>query len=587
MIRSTQIEPQLLVQSYIDDVLKGVRATCAAERNGVERYLSDRKTAITRGWRFDEKLAIEAVDFFPRYCRHSLGQWAGDPFVLTPWQAFCVWNVMGWRDADDKYRRRFRKAYITVARKNGKTTWAAAFALLLLFFDYTNPKHPHVEVGGRGFCAATKQPQATLLWSEAKRMIEQSPALAALAEIRDYKNLIALPDAPWCGSEFQPVGADGSRQDGLNPSFVVKDEIHAWSRCKAHRDLNEKLSTGGASRHSPLEIIITTAGDDESEIWEEEHEFATRCAAGGIDDTYFAFIAEAEPGDDEMEEATWQKANPNWGISVNPTYIVNAATEAINKSSSINQFIRYHCNRRVASFNPAYPDEVWKLGAGEFADPPKKAICYGGMDLGRSDDFCGVTFVFPELVKGLWHYKLISRTWAARGQGNSRIKWDRDPWRTWIAEDKLTFQDNEILDYTDLKAWIREIRRKYTLKSLAYDSTFANEVAAELLNDYGVPMFEFFQTFNKYTEPIKSFEKALKEGRIQHRNDPVLRWQAGNAEVKDNPRADGTCMIAKGGNRRWKKVDAVVAMLMGYGEAIYAAGKRGKGAAFITPAANG
>ena len=554
-----------------------------AERNGVTRYLDDRENAIKRGWRFDVKFATDAVNFFPQYCRHSLGQWAGEPFILTPWQAFCVWNIMGWRDEGDKYRRRFRKAYITVARKNGKTTWAAGFAILLLYFDTTNAKEPHVEVGGRGFCAATKQPQAALLWGEAMRMIEQNPDLSSLAEIRESRSHMELPLAPWCGSQFSTVGADGSRQDGLNPSFVIKDEIHAWNNCKSHRDLYEKLSTGGASRHSPLELIITTAGDDESLIWEEEHEFATKCAEGGVDDTYFSFIAQADPDDDELEEETWQKANPNWGISVNPNYLVSACSEAINKSSSINQFIRYHCNRRVASFDQAYPAEMWDLGNGDVGDIPKNAVCYGGMDLGRTDDLCAVTFVFPELIGESWHYKVISKSWAAVGSGGNRIQWTREPYKSWIAEGRMTLQQNQQMDYTEIKAWIIEIRRKYTLRSLAYDDTFAHETASDLYNDYGVPVFAFYQTFNKYTEPIKSFEKALKEGRIKHGDDPVLRWQAGHAEINYNPRADGTCMIGKGGERRWKKVDAIVAMLMAYGEAIYAAGKRSKGAAFLTP----
>jgi len=582
LISQSKISAEQLVQGYLDSVTSGERATCFHERAGVARHLDDLKHAAKRGYVFDKEIATAAVDFFPTYCRHSIGEWAGEPFELHPWQAYCVWQIMGWRSLGSNVRR-YRKAYLTVARKNGKTTWAAGMALLLMYADNIGDTAPFVERGARGYCAATKKPQAALLWEEAKRMIEQSPELSELATIRDYKTLIRLEQAPWFDSQFTTVGADGSTQDGLNTSFVIKDEIHAWSRCKSHRDLHEKLSTGGASRLSPLELIITTAGDDSSEIWGEEHAMAERVCEGGIDDTYFAFIAQAEEDDDVFDLTTWEKANPNWGVSVKPQYIKNQMHEALQNGSSLNQVIRYHCNRRTQGYSPAYPQATWALGSAPFEAPADNAICFGGMDLGRSDDWSAVTLVFPEEVKGAWRYTILSRTWAAAGRGKSRIPYDRDPWRTWIADGAIQFQNNEILDYTDLKAYVVEARKKYRLKSLAYDGTFAGEVAASLLNDYGVPMFEFFQTYAKYTEPIISFRKSLEDGRVSHGGDPVLQWQANNCELRENPRADGTLMIAKGWGHRWKKVDAVVAMLMGYSEAIYAAGKRKKGSAFLMP----
>lgn len=581
MIATKFKNPADLVDQYVDQVTSGARVAGRCEKLAVRRYLDDLDNAAKRGWYLDRKIAREAVLFFPLCLRHSIGEWSGDPFELDPWQAFITWNLQGWRSLETGLRR-FRKAYVTVARKNGKTTWAAGFACQLLYLD--NP----IEPGARGFCAATKKPQAALLWDEARRMIESSPTLGSRTRIRPSRYEIMIPGSPWNESTLQPVGADATRQDGLNPSFVFKDEIHAWTR--SLRDLNEKLSTGGASRRQPLEVIITTAGDDNSEIWEEEHDFATKVVESielgqVVDDTFFSFICQADDEDDPFDEATWQKANPNYGISVKPSYIAGQAAEAAAMPAKWNQFVRYHCNRRTASFEQAYPIELWKLGAQDFPDPVDGSMVYAGLDLGRTDDWAAVTLVFPEEYrddekKRRWRFKIVSHSWACEGI-NSKIPFDRDPFRTWIAEGLMSFQKgNEVLDFAEIKQFFRDVRRRYQLKQVVYDKTFAHELAASLLNDYGIPVFDFFQNHHKYTEPILSFDRALKRGDILHRSDPVLAWQAGNAQVVTRP--DGLMMIDKGNGQRWKKIDAIVALLMGYSGAIYAA-KKSRGSAFLMP----
>lgn len=572
MIAHNFTDPAELVKQYTDQVVAGERAAGRLERLAVERHVTDMETAQERGWYFDSKIARKSCIFFPQCLKHSIGEWAGHSFELNPWQAFVVWNIQGWRSTDDDTRR-FRKAYITVGRKNGKTTWMAGFAALLLYADTP------IESGGRGYCAATKRSQASLLWDETRRMIQQSYDLNKRTVITPSRYKIMVVGEPWNESTFEPLGADATRQDGLNPSFVIKDELHEWRR--GQRALDEKLSTGGAARRQPLELIITTAGDDNSEIWAEEHEFASKVVAGGIDDTYFALICQADEDDDPLDKSSWQKANPNWGFSVKPKYIESQAAEAVNKPSAMNGFERYHLNRCTTSFPQAYPKELWDLGNQSFDDPVNGAICFGGMDLGRSDDWSAVSFVFPEFVDDTWHYKIISKTWAVEGQGHSKIPFDRDPWRTWIYDGILAYEKSEIMDFSELKAWVIEMWRKYQLKSLAYDKTFAHEIAASLYNDYGVPIFDYFQTHAKYTEPIKSFEHALRAGCIYHRGDPVLSWQAGNTTM--SVRRDGKLMLDKGGAVRWKKVDAMVATMMAYSECIYASDKKQKGAVFITP----
>ena len=403
-------QPQEIVDAYVESVVSGDRVVGTYERHAVDRYRHDQEHAYQRGWYFDTFAATHAVSFFPDCMTHSLGEWADEPFELSPWQTFLIWNLHGWRSYDEKYpveldgrtvyvgARRFRKAFVSVARKNGKTSLAAAEAAHLLYDDLPR------ERGGRGFCAATKQQQALLAWSETQRMVSQSD-LDDVSHILGENSAtgvgcaITVTSGPQTGSVFVPLGSDSTTQDGLNPSFVIKDEIHEWRR--KHRKLNEKLSTGGASRRQPLELIITTAGDDDSEIWEEESEFACRVVEAGarghvVDDTVFAFICTIDEDDDPLDEACWPKANPNIDISCKRKYLQAQANEAREKPSALNSFIRYNTNRRVGSFEQAYPSYLWNRGNQSFPEPKPGDLCFASFDIGRTNDWAAWAAVFPQ-----------------------------------------------------------------------------------------------------------------------------------------------------------------------------------------------
>jgi phage terminase large subunit-like protein len=525
--------------------------------------------------------------FFPLCLKHTSGEWAGEPFELSGYQMFACWQIQGWRSADDKTRR-FRKLYLTVARKNGKTTFGAGLGNLWTYFDWP------IEVNGRGYCSATKKPQAALLWSEACRQVQGSPSLAKRTKIQGEDNVnggrIIVKSEPYLGSTIETIGADALRQDGLNPSWVIKDELHAWR--KGLIDLDEKLSTGGASRLQPIEAILTTAGDDDSEIWIDEHNFAEKVLEAAhvgevIDDTYLAIVFTIDPDDDPLEH--YPKANPNLGISVREKYLKSQVAEATLRPTKLNSFTRYHANARVGSYLQSYPPELWERGlVPEPIELGSRAVAYGGMDLGRTDDWAAVTFVLPEQIKGegkqgkpetRWKYKVVSRAWACEGLPSSSTDYTREPFATWIRDGLLEFQRGEILDYDPLKAWIVEIKKKLILKRIAYDKTYAHEVAADLLNDYGVTIEDYPQTYAAYTEPIKSFERALRDGRVEI-CDPVLTWQAMNCETVFDP--SGRMMLDKGNAKRWRKIDGVVALLMAYSEAIYDAKKK-TGSGIIVP----
>jgi len=276
------------VVSYMRGVLDGSVPACEFIKLAVKRHLDDMEHAAARGLRFDRARAEHVIQFFG-FLTHSKGEWAGQPFVLEPWQQFVLWVLFGWIREDGL--RRFRTAYVELPRKNGKTTLMAGIGLYLLIADG--------EPGAEVFSAATKRDQAKLSWSEAARMVQKSPSLSGMVNHWRSSNTLTVEQT---SSKFQPLGADADTMDGLNVHGALIDELHAHKT----RDVVDVLETATGARRQPLIFEITTAGYDRQSVCYEHHDYSVSVLRGLIqDDTWFVFMAALDEGDDWREESCW------------------------------------------------------------------------------------------------------------------------------------------------------------------------------------------------------------------------------------------------------------------------------------------
>lgn len=567
------------VQDYIDEVLSGEIVVGKLVRLCVQRHVDDLKNGPSRGLKFDRNIATRAITFFPMCCRHSIGKWDKEPFHLSPWQKFIVWVLMGWRKVSTGMRR-FRKAYLSVARKNGKTTWLAALALLLMFAD--EPFEPGAEI----YCAATKEDQAKILHKEAVRMVKASAALDKRARVRKAPQIILWEER---NSFFKPLGSDSEGMDGLNPHAVLEDELHAWR--EHHRDLKEKLATGGAARRQPLEVVITTAGDDRSLLWIEEDDSACRVlesvlTENVVDDSMFAYIARLDEEDDPFNEEVWGKANPNLHVSVDIEYLRAQANEAKYKPTATNQFLRYHCNIKVGSSERAITPELWANGKGELTvlartDVDKLLLPvrgYAGLDIGRSDDWCAIGAAFPIFEcagdEEPHHYEIMAKAWTSR-EGEFPVH--KEPFRTWIRDGLLECSEGDQVDFAAVKKEIAAWRDRFDLANWAFDPNFATAFAQDLQENLGIELYKFHQNARMYNEPVRRFQRELHAGRVLHGNEPVLSWQAGNLAIRRNSKDEW--MPEKG--QKMLKVDGMIAVLMAFAGAISTAEQPAAGPLFI------
>ena len=236
-------------EQYIEDVSAGRIVTSKLVRLSIERHKRDLLDGPARGLQFHVGKAHRIVQFVETFCHHSQGEWAGNRFILEPWQAALLYILYGWVFADTGYRR-FRYAYVELAKGNGKSALASCLAL----YELVGSGEPGAEV----YSVATKKDQARIVFSEAERMVKQSPSLKS--RVKNYRDSLFIPGT---ASKFQPLSSDEDSLDGPRPQCIIVDKLHAWGG--SGRKLWDVLANALGKRRSPLFFAITTVRQREDQ----------------------------------------------------------------------------------------------------------------------------------------------------------------------------------------------------------------------------------------------------------------------------------------------------------------------------------
>lgn len=538
---------------YALDVVHGKLVASKYTRKACERYLTDLDTAEERGLEFRPKTAQAYINFFQRAIRHTVGEWDGKPFDPLPWQKFILWNLYGWFREDGT--RRFNYAYVTVARKNGKTTLMAGAALAALFFDQ--------EKAAEVYFAATKKDQAKIGFDEAQRMVTLSPPLRK--HLKAGKHDIK---APTLSARCTYLSSERDTLDGLNVHFAGIDEYHAHTT----DGVANVLRSGMQARRNPLHLTITTAGfNRESPCFELQKTCKEILDGIKHDDAQFAIIYELDDDDDWTDSSTWIKANPSLGTALRSQLLDSQLQQAINLGGSREvEFKTKHLNKWVTASKTWIQDEVWMRNKREANLDGLK--CWGGLDLASVSDMTALVMVYPEdggyHVRG--HYFLPSDT--------VHQVLDREPshiYRTFLELPNVHLTDGNVTDYASIRRKVSGVMNKpegqvveelslmhtYTVQKIAFDRYNSTQIAIDLVDD-GVPLVPFGQGFVSMSSPTKQLEVLVRTGKLWHDGDPVLRWALGNVELKMDPAGNIKADKQKSGG----KIDPIVAMIMGIGE---------------------
>ncbi len=304
-------------------------------RLAARRFISDLKRSQSRHppFYFSPAWANLACTF-AQQMPHVEGTWDSHTIVLHASHIFFLVNLFGFRAMNGT--RRFSTALFAVARKNAKSLLAAI--VLLVCYCFEN------EAGAQVLSAATTGSQARIVFNVAKRMVDSLPELREEFDLETFASLIARYEI---GGQFKPINSKASTQDGLNPSHVSLDEIHAHKT----RDLLDVIRSAAGGRASPLMLYTTTEGFENAGPWGELRAFAHNVLAGVVKaDHMLALYYAVDDEDGDFDEDSWVKANPL--MEVNPLLmreIRKMAIEAQSMPGALAEFRIKRLNRRSSS----------------------------------------------------------------------------------------------------------------------------------------------------------------------------------------------------------------------------------------------
>jgi phage terminase large subunit-like protein len=532
-------------------------------RLAAKRFLNDLERAKQKGspFKFDPHQANRACKFM-ELCPHVEGKWDKPTIVLVPAQSFFVVNVFGFRNL--RGGRRFNTALFAVARKNAKSTLAAAIMLYIMCEEN--------EDGAQLYAAATTGDQAKVVWRIAKSMLEKCHDMQRAYGVEAYSLLIQRYATQ---SFFKPINSKASTQDGLNPQAVAFDEVHAH---KTHDLLNVLTSAAGA-RDNPFFLYTTTEGYETTGPWPEVRLFAQNILQGVVDaDHFFAVIysvdeeekSEGIKADDDFDESVWPKANPLYHFNrVLRDAMAQFAIEAKSMSGKLGEFRTKRLNRRSSSAMAWIDLRQWNLCSEPFdATDLRGNPCYGAFDLASTTDM--VAWALLWYLEGEWFAKM--RYWVPAEQARLRDEKRISPYRPWIAGGHLHETEGNVIDYDIVEAEIMKDVEMYQPLKVAYDPWNAQQFVTKL-TDRGVELEMFVQGPKSYHPAMQAMESAYKGRTLRHGGNPVLRWNAANIV----PRYDVNLNMAPDRKRSADKIDGMCALLMAMGLAVREVGDHSSG----------
>jgi phage terminase large subunit-like protein len=544
-----------LFDRYVYDVHKKRGIYSTRVEQAVARHLRDLVDGAARGLVFDRDEAGRAIRFFDN-CTHSKGLWAGQRFVLSDWQAFAVGCLFGWQRTTGG--RRFRRSYLQVARKNGKTTLAAGVGLYGLIADR--------EQGAEVYSAATKAEQAKLIWSEACEMVKRSPKLARFLDINNGRVVMEST-----ASFFGYIGSNHKRLDGLNPHIGLADELHQHPT----RDVYDVLQTGMGARHQPLMFSITTAGHDRQSFCYSEYDIARNILDRTIDDdAFFVLIFELDEGDDWENESVYIKANPNLGVSVYADSLIEGRDKAKAQPTFESTFRRLRLNEWTDSAVRWIRANDWQACAAPFDLADFEHVpAWAALDLASNTDLATMAIVWPidstverdatdpaaaDLPPAIsTTYFVHWLVWIPEDNMRQRVEHDRVHYDVWQRQGHLTATPGNVIDYGVIQRDIFAAFERFNIRCVGYDRWGATQLVQQLESE-NLSTAPVGQGFKTMTAPMREIDAAVVGERLRHNANPIAQWCAANTVATKDP-ADN---IKPDKNKSSEKIDLIVALAM-------------------------
>ncbi len=547
---------------YALEVVEGDRVACQWIKLACKRFIDD-LTASKSGdfpYFLDVKAAEKAAAFietlpltkvkgkFPRGQRPKI--------VLEPWQIFAVVNIFGWKHHDTGARR-YREALLFLPRKNGKSEFSAAILLVMILIDG--------EDAAEGYCGGRNEKQADFIFKAAKRMIKYQPALAKHFNIEVFEDAIAVP-----ATESRIVKLVGDPEDGGDPHIYCCDEYHEHARDSQF----DTMKTGMISRHQPLILVTTTAGDNIEGPCHRYVQEAIKALLGALDrPDLFALIFTVDDDVDPASVKAVEMANPGYGTLIPARQLQAEQRAALSSPSKWTKFKTRHLNLWQGTEESYHSVEAWIKKCGQPQDDLRAAVeyaaalyasmrgrrCYIGGDLSGKLDLTALVLVFPEANGG---FTVIPRFYLPEETLRQRYDPDADVVK-WADAGWIVKTEGSMIDMDHVTDDIAQFCRDFDVHEIAYDPAHSVAFVQMLQRKTGGDRLVEWPNVAKFTsDPMKGSEGLMREGKVRHDGNPVMTWMISNVVRRKSTRGD-LDYPHKTSNEN--KIDGPVGMYQAYG----------------------
>jgi phage terminase large subunit-like protein len=476
------------------------------------------------------------INFIERYCHCPEGMHVGKPMVLDQFQKDFIIELY-----DNPVGT--RRAYLSLARKNGKTGLIAGIVLAHLI-------GPESKLNSQITSGARSREQAAQVYNYASKMVQLSPELTGIVRIvPSSKKLIGLP----LNVEYKALSAEGKTAHGLSPILAILDEVGQVRG--PQDDFIDAITTSQGAHDAPLLIAISTQAANDADLFSKWLDDAKLSG----DPKIVSHLYAAPDKCDLLDAAAWKSANPALGTFRSVEDLAEQAKQASRMPSEENKFRNLCLNQRVSTVSPFISVDVWKSNGGkliDFGDAP----VWAGLDLSARTDLTALVIIGK--VAGIW--QTVPYFWTPESGLIDRSKRDRQPYDTWAKQGYLNTTPGATVDYEFVAQDIGAILSPLNIQTVAFDRWRIDLLKKEFdVAGITLPLVECGQGFKDMSPAIDTLESELLNGRIAHENHPVLTMCAANAVISRD--AAGNRKLDK--HKATGRIDGMVAMAMAFSAA--------------------
>jgi len=460
---------------------------------------------------FDSLEAEKAISFIESFCCIPKFKDGKQSFVLELWQKALVSCIFGFRDKET-HTRQYKEVFLYVSRKNSKTLLSAAIILYILLFSE--------EAGQEIYSVATDRQQSKIIWDYAKQIISASPLLKKYFKMR--VNEIVVKNG---FNKFVPLSKNSGSMDGLSPSVMALDELHAIK----DRNLYDVVKGGMYSRAEPLTLIMSTGGYIEQDsIFDSKYQEYLSIIDGYedgkyTDETVLPLLYELDDKQELNDEAAWMKANPNLGVSKSIEMLRQEVKRAMLNEKTLRDLLvkqfNIRENARDTFFSFADIDNQESFDLRDF----QGKYFLGGIDLSQTTDLTAATALIP--CDGKLYVEQMY--WIPKDTLQEHIEKDQVPYDIWISRGLMRTCEGRIINPSDICRWFLEIQNDYGLYAykIGYDRYNASYLVKELEENFGKelckPISQSFIGLSTYMFESKAY---FKSGKIIYNKNPIFQW---------------------------------------------------------------